>query len=533
MENVRENLQILDCTLRDGGYCNEWRFGESNIKKIINNLINSSVEIIECGFLTDRVVYDEDVSKYTNLKQLEKILPQVSVKSKFVVMMNYGEYDVNILPECKNSPIDGIRIAFHKKNIDGAIRCAETLAEKGYLVFIQPMVTLSYSDKEFIELIEKVNTINPYAFYVVDSFGTMKERDVMHYWMLCEDFINQSTIIGFHSHNNLQLSLSNSISIIESSHNRQIIIDASVYGMGRGAGNLNTELFLNELNAEYGGGYKIKPLLQAMDEIINRFYEQKPWGYSLPNYLSAIHMIHPSYSMYLCEKKTMTLDALDDIFSMIDKDKAVEFDSEYIERLYYEYMAKGQTNEQCIEMFKEKIYGRKVLLVASGRTTKVEKKHIAEFVLREKPVVISINHEYKAVNTDFIFVSNMRRFRELPTTVLGKALTTTNISAEQNYASFDYYSLVNPTNSTGDNAGLMAIQLLINLGCSEVYLAGYDGYEYSSKYNYENSSMELYISEDAVDELNNGMKSVIEHYSNEIDIHFITKSRFTKMGNKL
>lgn len=529
MENVRENLQILDCTLRDGGYCNSWRFGKNSIKKMINNLINSNVEIIECGFLTDTVTYDEDISKYTELGQLNEMLPRVSVKSKFVVMMNYGEYDVSKLPECKESPIDGIRIAFHKKNIDGAISCAEILSEKGYLVFIQPMVTLNYSDKEFIELIEKANTISPYAFYVVDSFGTMKEKDVMHYWMLCENFVNQSTIIGFHSHNNLQLSLSNSISLIESSHYRQIIIDTSVYGMGRGAGNLNTELFLNELNAEYGCGYKIKPLLQVMDEIINRFYERKPWGYSLPNYLSAIHMIHPSYSMYLCEKKTMTLDALDDIFSMIDKEKAVEFDPEYIEHLYYEYMAEGQTNEQSIEIFKEKICGRKVLLIASGRTTKTEKEHISEFVLREKPVVISINHEYEAVNTDFIFVSNMRRFRELPIEVLGKVLSTTNISTEQNYASFDYYSLINPTNATGDNAGLMAIQLLINLGCNEVYLAGYDGYEYSSKYNYENSSMELYVSEESVDALNNGMKDMLEQYIKEVDIHFITQSRFARI----
>ena len=85
------NIRVLDCTLRDGGYCNQWAFGKNNTKKIIGGLVEAGIDIIECGFLTNKVVYNEDVTKYTTLQEVSRMLPENREGRLFVCMVNYGE----------------------------------------------------------------------------------------------------------------------------------------------------------------------------------------------------------------------------------------------------------------------------------------------------------------------------------------------------------------------------------------------------------------------------------------------------------
>ena len=169
-------LHVLDCTLRDGGYCNEWRFGKQNIRKIIQSLTDAEIDVIECGFLTNRADYDEDVTKFTDLHQVTEFLPAQRGRKKYVVMLNYGEYDVEKIPERQEGMIDGIRVAFHKKDLKESMELCRQLKAKGYLVFVQAMVSLCYTDQEFMDMIEMVNEFEPYAFYIVDSFGMMKQK---------------------------------------------------------------------------------------------------------------------------------------------------------------------------------------------------------------------------------------------------------------------------------------------------------------------------------------------------------------------
>ena len=242
------NVSILDCTLRDGGYCNQWKFGLKNIKRIITGLVNAKIDVIECGFLTNKIEYEKNISKYTDLNQIREILPLEESKEKFVVMINYGEYEMDKIVNCAEAPIGGIRLAFHKKDYKDALQQCRILKEKGYRVFIQPMVSMNYSDDEFVDLIKCANEMRPYAFYIVDSFGTMKRQQLFHYFQLIKENLDSSIAIGFHSHNNMQFAFSNAIDLVEKNTTHNLFIDTSVYGMGRGAGNLNTELFINELN---------------------------------------------------------------------------------------------------------------------------------------------------------------------------------------------------------------------------------------------------------------------------------------------
>ena len=109
-------LKILDCTLRDGGYCNDWHFGRRNIKKIIHGLVDAGIDIIECGFLTNRVKYDPDRSKFTDIRQFAEFIPDDRRQKVFCAMINYGEYNPSEIPDYNSSLIEGLRVAFHKKD---------------------------------------------------------------------------------------------------------------------------------------------------------------------------------------------------------------------------------------------------------------------------------------------------------------------------------------------------------------------------------------------------------------------------------
>jgi 4-hydroxy 2-oxovalerate aldolase len=520
------SISVLDCTLRDGGYCNNWTFGKDNISKIVDGLIDANIDIVECGFITNKIDYNENITRYTKLEQLSAFIPESKRGKLFVAMMNYGEYDVESLPDCKDTLLDGIRVAFHKKNRFEALELCKKIKQKGYKVFIQGMVSLSYTDEELIDFIHYVNELEPYVFYIVDSFGQMKKKDLIRLLNIVEHNLNESIYIGFHSHNNMQLAYSNAQSLVDFHTKRNLIIDSSIYGMGRGAGNLNTELFVEYLNDNAGGRYNLKPLLSIIDEMLNDFHERNYWGYSLPNYLSAKHNIHPNYAGYLDSKKTLTVEAMDDIFSMMDKDKGYSYDKDYIENLYLKYMEAGELNNNHLAEFKNIICGRNILIVGPGKSSVEEKDTILKFIDEYNPIVFSVNFDYKLYPSDFIFVSNLRRFRNIERENLNKCICTSNIPSIDVYLREDYKELMNNHPIVRDNAGMMLISFLIKVGVKKIFIAGMDGYSVEPDKNFINDEMSFYAQKGTFEAMNEGMANVLRQYMDMIDIMFITRPKY-------
>lgn len=518
------NIRVLDCTLRDGGYCNQWQFGQQNMHKITESLVAAKINIVECGFLTNRVENNPEVSKFRTMQAAEEILPNRRGDSLYVVMVNYGEYDAVDLPECNHNGIGGIRVAFHKKDRFAAMELCRQIQGKGYQVFVQPMVSLSYTDEEFLELIRNVNELKPYAFYIVDSFGMMKRTDLMRLFYVVEHNLAAEICIGFHSHNNLQLAYSNAQALVDTQSRRTMIIDSSIYGMGRGAGNLNTELFIDYLNDIRGTSYDLKPLLHVIDEVLNRFYRENYWGYSLPNYLSATHNIHPNYASFLSERNTLTVEAMDEIFQRMDPEKSVEFDRKYIEQIYMEYMALGESMEQHLMDFKAELEGKRVLLIGPGKSS-FEKSELVCACAKETDVVsIAVNFDYPYVVADYIFTSNLRRFRDLPQNAHDRTVITSNIKTRDAYMSVDYQSLLNTVEDAKDNAGMMVLKLLCNLGVKEVIMAGFDGYSHDVKENYGSRRMSFQSGEEQLDAMNEGVRKALQLFEQEMRIVWLTNS---------
>lgn len=518
-------IQVLDCTLRDGGYCNEWYFGFDNAKKITSGLVEANIDIIECGFLTDKVRYNKEITRFNTIQQISTIIPKDKKEKLFVAMINYGEFDINNLPNYDGTSIDGIRVAFHKGNLVEALEMCEQIQDKGYKVFIQAMVSLSYSDEEFLSLIDRINVLKPEAFYIVDSFGMMKGKDLVRLFYMVEHNLNDNIWIGFHSHNNLQLAYSNAQQLVRIQTNRNLIIDSAIYGMGRGAGNLNTELFVDYLNENVGKNYVLRPLLVIIDEILNDFYQKNYWGYSLPNYLSAVYNTHPDYAKYLDDKKTLTVESMYNIFNMIEEDKKTSYDREYIENLYLAYMKTDRVRKEQKSELKNILLGKKVVLIAPGKSSTQERDKITAFLNNDNVVSICVNFNYVYAETNFIFLSNLRRFRELGKKWLGKCIVTSNIPAENVYLHTQYENLINDEESVKDNAGMMAIKFLIDYGVKEIYLAGFDGYSHDMDENYGESQMAFMTQNTILDKMNQGMQKMLKVYSQHANIVFLTKER--------
>lgn len=521
---------MLDCTLRDGGYCNDCRFGLENEKKIIGSLMHAGIDIIECGFLMNTVSYDPDRTRFTKVEQISSILPSNREGKMFVALTDYGKYNPEELPWYDGGSIDGLRVAFHKKDIDKAIQECELIQKKGYKVFVQAMVSVCYTDTEFLDLIQKINHLKPYVFYIVDSFGSMKPKQLKKLFLLTEANLDQDIQIGFHSHNNLQMAFSNAQALSEFQTNRDLVIDSSIYGMGRGAGNLNTELFVQYLNDTEKGSYQLKPLLNVIDEVINEFYERNHWGYSLPNYLSAVHNAHPNYALYLDNKKTLTVKDMNEIFDRMDHQKKFSYDKAYIEELYLNYMAKeGKQRQHKVDLEKE-LQHRKILLIAPGRSATDQRELVTTYARENDVLPISVNFDYPYIPVKYIFISNLRRFRNLNPSLKGKCIATSNIQDDSVYLQVNYKDLLSEEEAVRDNAGLMAIRFLLNCHVEEIILVGFDGYTHDEDLNYASSQLAFASKNTVLDSINEGMKKVLEDYSRKVNLIFLTEPVWGKLN---
>lgn len=330
---ISDKLKILDCTLREGGYVNNWDFGFNNILDILNNLIEANIDYVECGFLKS-VKYDKNKSLFSVISQLQKLIQNNPNKSIFTLMINYGEYDLKNIPECNNDKIL-FRVAFKKNQMKNAIEYSKQLQEKGYRIFINPMHTNIYSKEELLYLIEEVNKFQPYGFTITDTTGSMTEKDVVSIFDLADRNLEKNAVLCFHSHNNLQLSFSNALSLIKINKNRELIIDSTLKGIGRGAGNLCTEIIAQYLDKNFSKNYDVSKILKLIDEQINPIFNKNPWGYSVPYYISAIYKCHPNYAKYLIDRHVNSAQIVAKFLKFIPDNKRTCYDEKIIEQIYF------------------------------------------------------------------------------------------------------------------------------------------------------------------------------------------------------
>lgn len=521
----KNGIELLDCTLRDGGHLTNSFFGEDVIKDIIRKLVDASLDVVEVGFLRD-CSYNSDYAQFNNIKEASRVLPKNKKNTKFALLVQEDQYDDSKLEQCDGT-IEIVRVSFHDYDLQEGLDFANRIVAKGYKVFINPINLQGYSDEQLLDIIKKVNDICPYALTIVDTFGSLIKRDLVRLISIIDHNLAPNINMAIHLHENQSLSYSLAQTFIELKPPiRNICIDGSLYGMGRVPGNLCIELIMEYMNRTQGTQYDVEPVYDAIDEYIMEIKRKNPWGYSIAYALSAQHHVHRTFAEYLLEKGTLQTKQINQILSMIEPDRKTRWNQEYIEQLYIDYQKKEIDDDSDIKAIREKVMSRKVVLIAPGTSIVLEKDKIISKIKEERAIVITANFIWDDYDVDYAFFSNFKRWeyygneRKRTKTIITSNLLVSEIDSD--YAvNFSDYAFNG--NKLYDNCGMMLIKLISGLNPAKILLAGFDGIKVEN--NFAISRLEKNLSSKNVMQ-NYEMHKFIGELKKCTDIEFITRSLY-------
>lgn len=337
-----KKISLLDCTLRDGGYVNNWSFTAVQICSTVNHLTNAGIDYVEVGYLTS-ILGSVGGSQFLNVESASQYLPKERKDTNFVIMADVSQFDNETL--CHRSPetVDGIRVVFYKRQIEQAFAFCDKIVEQGYELYLQPMVTMDYSLQEFSALVQRFsNKYKLHAISIVDSFGCMNLPDIHSYIKVLDNCVDKEIKIGFHGHDNMQLTQINANSLFEYPSDREFIVDSTVSGIGRGAGNLCTEIIANYYNSQYNGNYDLSEILTVASEVTEPISRHYQWGYSPYLMITAMHRAHPNFVTYLLKSHDVSVDDFSRYIRMVPDEMLTKCTRAYVEELYEDFLRQKQ-----------------------------------------------------------------------------------------------------------------------------------------------------------------------------------------------
>lgn len=535
-------IKLLDCTLRDGGYVVDTIFGDYVIKGITKKLTDACVDIIEIGYVKDGVRKDGSTT-FSCMEEIKSFLPDYkNENTQYAVMIEYNKFDLTKLISSQESGIDIVRICFFKSDRFAVIDYANEIMNKGYKVFLQPMDTLGYSDLELLELIDAANKLNPDAFYIVDSYGSMYCDDLQRIYSLLNHNLHEDIFIGLHSHNNLQLSFMLIQELINLSLNkRNIIVDASADGIGRGAGNANTELVVDYLNRKMNKTYDMNEILDILDSYILKIRQTHSWGYNIPHFISGMYSVHVNNISYLLNKHNLKAKDMRIIVESIDKNSEKRYDYEALENSLVSYFSKSVNDSKAMSELKNTFADKTVLLVAPGKSVKEEYSKVQKVINEFNPLIVCINAVIPEIKPDFIFYSNVLRyeyskenFADIFTKI--KKIITSSLKTEKDNNEFivNYNLLIKRGWKYFDNSTIMCLRLMSKLGVEKIFIAGFDGYCTDSS-NYIDNNIVLNLSIDDKKLLNEELSEMFNDFvrkNENIDINITTKTNLKLLTSR-
>ncbi len=290
----REEIKVLDCTIRDGGLINNHDFSLELVRQVYRAISQAGVDYIELGYKNSKKLFSEKEFgpwKFCDDEQIKKVIDGTEPKAKISVMVDVGRVELDDVKPASESPVDMIRVACYVKDIDKAIFMVNHFADKGYETTFNIMAVSRDQGPEFdeaIHQIEKESRAN--VVYIVDSFGALYQESVEDLVKRCKKTLRNKEV-GFHGHNNQQLAFGNTIEAII--HNANFL-DATIYGIGRAAGNCPIELLIGFLK---NPKFDIRPILDIISKEFIPLRGKMEWGYIIPYAIAGMFNDHPKAAM--------------------------------------------------------------------------------------------------------------------------------------------------------------------------------------------------------------------------------------------
>ena len=461
-------LEILDCTLRDGGYYTHWDFDETLVNNYFKEINQLPVDYVEIGYRSKEK--DSYEGAYFYLPQF--ILQNCKEKcdKKLAVILNEKEVEVEdlelLLKPCKGI-IDLIRIAVDPKNLSRALVLSREIKKYGFSVGFNLMYASKWEEYSlYSEELLGINEVADYL-YIVDSYGGLFPEDLEKIFSKISKYINIP--IGFHGHDNLELALINSLTAIKMGAQ---IIDSTIMGMGRGAGNLKTELILTLLNKQRNLPVNFDSLFN-LTNLFLKLKEHYRWGTNLPYMISGTFSMPQDAVMSKIKKRYSSLNLL------INQDIS---NTPYI-----------QEDQNSKNVFKPKQSYKSALIVGGGKSTIQSAKAHLEF-LKANPEIAIIFVSSKNVpvfsnisNKQFHCLTGNEGYR-LEDMIKNMDLSNKTFIIPPKSSSVESFvpkelkektevmSVIDFESELKESATSLAFQIAFDLKVNTIYLTGYDGY---------------------------------------------------------
>ena len=463
------NTKILDCTLRDGGYYTQWDFDKGLVEGYCRLMEELPIDYVEVGYRS--IPLNGYLGEYFYcpeyvLSELKELMPS----KKLVIILN--EKDINVenlnelLPPCKPY-VTLVRIAIDPKNIERAIILAKEIKKLGFEVGFNVMYMSNWLEApSFLDKLKGLDNIIDY-FYMVDSFGGIKPEDVKNIISLVKS--KTSVPLGFHGHNNLEMALINTLTSIDEG---SVIVDATITGMGRGAGNLRTELLITYLDSLY----KIKVNYTQLSNVVSDFEKLKThykWGTNLPYIFSGAFSLPQRQVM---EWVGMNRYSISNILNALNNQKEAIED-----------------NIKLPLLKKENLFD-KVVILGGGKSVNNHSVAIKKLVEEEKSICVihaGVRNalSYLGVNSQQYYALAGFESEKLLKTIedLSKVKETCVYPPFPRKMGTTIPSAIEPvskeleaitfTEASNDSPLALAIQTALDLGVNYILMAGFDGYD--------------------------------------------------------
>jgi len=460
-------MKILDCTLRDGGYYTYWDFDQQLVNDYFKSLNYLPIDYIEIGYRSLPMKEYLGEYFYCPLYVVEKI--KSASKKKLVIILNEKDVTPDQLPALLG-PIRGmvsmVRMAIDPKNLKRALVLAEAIKKMGFEVGFNVMYMSTWgSQQDFIQDLKFVEGLADY-FYMVDSFGGVFPADVVNTINMVREQTNVP--LGFHGHNNMELALINTLTAID---NGVEIVDATITGMGRGAGNLKTELLLTVLNSKGLLTLNYNPLSVVVDGF-TKLQKQHEWGTNLPYMVSGANSLPQKEVMEWVSKRFYSFNS---IIQALENQKNKLEDNKR-----FELFSPGKRYKKCI-------------LIGGGPSAVALAEPIKKMLAKETDICLVYASTrnvpyYKEVAADqyFCLVGNegnrmvkvfedLGNFSGLCVLPPYPRKMGTFVPKEVEDRTFELLQIVY-TDKVKDSQTALSLQICIDLAAEEVMVVGYDGY---------------------------------------------------------
>lgn len=490
---------------------NQWHFSPECIKASYFAALKSGIDIFEMGYRNFPSKKGLGPFGYCTDEYLNELI-QPSENCKIAIMMDVGKTDTSLVQERDPAitPVGVIRVAAYPYEYQKAFSLIRDFKAKGYEVFLQLMAFSKITDEQFQQLVywDEKDLIN--AIYFADSFGNFMPYDIPIHFEKVRSLGFDT--IGYHAHNNLQLAFANALKAIEVGVK---YIDASIFGMGRGAGNLPMEVLVGYLEKQGRSKYNTMAILDVIERFYLDLHKELRWGYRMDTLLSGLKNIHPYYVKELVTKRNYTMEEIWNILDLVLEKCPISFSSDSMNEVLMDRFYTPVSEEKAEQVLEElsnqfkiieapdsveitekppQFPDRKFVILCNGPSILKYQEEIQEFIDREKCVTIGVNYLKEAFNPNFHMFVSRKRFQKYNETVspesillvpsfFGKDFVEEHYSGQVqffNIESVDDYARDPVQDNTqyivNLNVGVSAILMAYQMGAAEILTVGMDGY---------------------------------------------------------